>query len=276
MTFISERATRSNKRQRIKHGTSLGHQTSSPPTLRTTQDTVTAPTIPDPNQRVGTKLEPAIEDHASHPSSLQTHVISKALMMLKFVANTKQRKESHIHFTKPVISPITNKEKDKGEGNPIKFVPNSARTKCLINSSATYKDDPCMTKSEKANEISNNLRIVQVTFNAKKRSELEIVLRIEDLKGLLFDLVFDVAKCWYIYLTRRGRFPPGSLLKEYAAHTAAESAISCAPKQWAIRFGLKEDVYMKTVDASDQNRVDKEKSQTTTASIFLGNYVRVK
>lgn len=63
-----------------------------------------------------------------------------------------------------------------------------------------------MFKSDKVNELSNNLCIAQVTAKAKARSTLEVSVCKEDLKGKLYDFLFVVAKMWYIDISKRGRF----------------------------------------------------------------------
>ena len=144
--------------------------------------TPNAATIPDPHQLVGKQLEPIIEILASQPINLQTHLINKSTLMLEQLANIRQRRESHRRFAKLVIDLTTKEARKDKNGQPIKFVPNSARNNNPIHSSAKYKDDTRMFASDKANELSNQRRIAEVTAQAKARSRSEITVREEDLK----------------------------------------------------------------------------------------------
>ena len=168
--------------------------------------TPNAATIPDPQQPVGKQLEPVIKILASQPINLQTHIINKSTLMLEHLANIRQRRESHRRFTKLVIDPTTKEARKDKNGQPIKFVPNSARTKNPIHSSVKYKDDNHMFESDKANELFNQRQIVEVTVQAEARSRLEIAVREEDFKRDFFSLVHNVAKVWFIDTTRRGFF----------------------------------------------------------------------
>ena len=126
--------------------------------------------------------------------------------MLEQLANIRQRRESHRRLAKLVINPTTKEARTDESGQPTKFVPNSARNNNPIHSSAKYKDDTHMFASDKANELSNQQRIAEVTAQAEARSRLEIAVREEDLKRDLFALVHDTAKVWCIDTTRRGFF----------------------------------------------------------------------
>lgn len=79
---------------------------------------------------------------------------------------------------------------------------------------------------------------------------------------------------------QEGTFLPGSLLKEDAAHMAANGTINCFPRECAIKFGFKESSGMVIADAQqaeDQEQSTNESSEYATASEnFANDYVKTK
>ena len=80
--------------------------------------------------------------------------------------------------------PVHTLARDDHDFPPQGFIPNSVRLKNPINSSKNYKDDEQIRKEEEETQREHEEWQAKMAARAKKRAQLEIDLRIEDLKRL--------------------------------------------------------------------------------------------
>ena len=75
------------------------------------------------------------------------------------------------------------------------------RLKNPINSSKNYKNDERIKAEEEETQQEHEEWQAKMVAREKKYAQLEIDLRVEDLKKALYSLDFDIASAWYtIYL----------------------------------------------------------------------------
>ena len=198
MHSTSESATRPNKRSRRDDDAISRRTTRRSPNGQATRPVIiyrsTNANIDDPHQLVGSRLELIIEDLASQPKRLQTTLIELQHSMLDKLATIKQRKKCSLRLTKPVIDPKTGKESTDKNGAPKKFVPNSCRSKCPVEASSSFKDDPRMVAKLEAAHKDHEAWKTTMSLHAKEVSWLEIGMREEELRQDLFDYVIKVAR----------------------------------------------------------------------------------
>ena len=147
---------------------------------------------------LGPRLMPVMDLLATQPEELKGTIISQLREMLDLRATIRQRKKSHARFDKPSLDPTTGEIKRDEEGNSLPFVPNSLRSKCPIKASSLTNNDPEMRKVLDAAESSHALQITLMTQYAKQVSELEIKLRVKQLRRKLFDLIEMIGLSWII------------------------------------------------------------------------------
>ena len=229
MHSTSESATRPNKRSRTNDGAISRRTTRRSPDGQAAGPVIiyrsTNATINDPHQLVGSRLEPIIEDLASQPKSLQTTLIEIQHSMLDKLATIKQRMKSSLRFTKPVIDPKTGKESTDEDGAPKTFVPNSCRSKCPVEASSSFKDDPRMVAKLEAAHKDHEAWKTTMSNHAKEVSWLEIEMRVEELREELFDYVTKVARTWFIMYNGKGLVPTSTLSRDEWGHTIAYGII---------------------------------------------------
>ena len=229
MPSTSESATRPNKRSRSDDDAISRRTTRRSPDGQAAGPVITYrpsnANIDDPHQLVGSRLELIIEDLASQPKSLQTTLIEFQHSMLDKLATIKQRKKSSLRFTKPVIDPKTKKVSTDENGAPKKFVPNSCRSKCPVEASSSFKDDPRMVVKLEAAHKDHEAWKTKMSLHAKEVSWLEIEMREEELREDFFNYVTKVARTWFIMYDGRGLVPTSTLNRDEWGHTIAYGII---------------------------------------------------
>jgi len=180
-------------------------------------------------------------DLASQPSELQTSIIEQLNSMLDLRHATQQRKERMLRFDKPV-PPATTAGQDESRATQG-FIPNSVRLKNPINSSKIYKDDERIKNEEEETQREHEEWQAKMAARAKKRAQLEIDLRIEDLKKAFYDLAFDIATSWHtVFSIRRATkatVADSSLSESEFSHLAVHKVISDLTEPQANVFGFK-------------------------------------
>ena len=200
-----------------------------------------APPVDDPHKLLGSRLEPIMTDLASQPNELQTSIIEQLNSMLDLRHATQQRKESMLRFDKPVPA-ATIAGQDESSATQ-RFIPNSVRLKNPINSSKNYKDDERIKNEEEETQREHEEWQVKMAARAKKRAQLEIDLRIEDLKKAFYDLAFDIAASWHTVFSIRRKtkaaVAASSLSENEFSHLAVHKIISDFTEPQANVFGFK-------------------------------------
>ena len=85
----------------------------------------------------------------------------------------------HLH----VRDPKTGKGFINENGEPTKFVPNSCRSKCPVETSTSFRDDPRMAARLEAAHKDHEAWKTTMSNHAKEVSWLEIILREEEMRG---------------------------------------------------------------------------------------------
>ena len=138
--------------------------------------------------------------------------------MLDKLTIIKQRKKSSLRFTKPVTDPKTGKGLTDENGEPKKFVPNSCRSKCPVEASASFKDDPLMVERLEAAYKDHEAWKTTMSAHAKEVSWLGIKLREEELREEIFKYANTVSHVWFIGHDKRHLVPQSILSRDEWGH----------------------------------------------------------
>ena len=200
-----------------------------------------APPVNDPHKLLGSRLEPVMIDLASQPNELQTTIIEQLNSMLDLRNAAQQHQEIMLRFEKPV-PPAATAGQDKSRA-PQRFIPNSVRLKNPINSSKIYKDDDRIKLEEEETQREHEEWQAKMAARAKKRAQLEIDLRIEDLKKAFYSLAFDIAASWHTIFSicrdTKATVAASSLSESEFSHLAVHKIISDLTEPQANVFGFK-------------------------------------
>ena len=138
--------------------------------------TNTAP-VDNPQQLLGNRLKLIMKVLVLQLNSLQTQPILLWNKMLDKLVIIKQRKPTSTHCTKPVLDAKTRLSKKDNLGVPLKFVPNSCRKKCPIESAKDSIDDPRMRERLELAQKDHKAWQLKTLFHAEQTSKLEMTIR---------------------------------------------------------------------------------------------------
>jgi hypothetical protein len=146
---------------------------------------------------LGPRLMPLMDLLATQPDELNGTIISLSREMLDLRVTIKQRMKSHARFDKPSTDAAGKIQMDK-DGNPLPFVPNSLRSKCPIKSSSQTNNDTEMKALLDAAAAIHTEYISKMIDSAKAVGQLEITLRVKQLRHKFLDLIATISLAWIV------------------------------------------------------------------------------
>ena len=194
-----------------------------------------------------------MEALASQPNSLQTKLISSANEMLDALDNINQRESNMSRLAKPVVDARNGTQLTDESGQPKQFVPNSCRAKCPIKSSKSTTDDPRMKELLEGAQKDHEAWQMKMAGHAKLCSVLEVKIRKDKLKKLLFELGRNIAVAKHIELDLNGKIPESEMTEDDFANIVTIHKIRHLPESCANYFGFNADEGMDTEAASDDD-----------------------
>ena len=176
-------ATSSKKRSR-------SNGASASPTPSASGRQVTAPSAPN---ALPPRLEPLRAMLESQPDELKGIIISHASEMLVLRSDIKEKEMSLLEFDAPQTDPSTGSVLKDSSGNNLPFIPRSVRLKCPIAPSKPMVNEPAMIAVVEAASAAHEAHVRVLAEYAKQIAELEISLRRNQLRYMVFDLLKKIA-----------------------------------------------------------------------------------
>lgn len=193
---------------------------------------------PDLASVLGPRLLPIMDLLVSQPDELKDTLIPLIKGMLDHRATIKQRETSHARFDKHLTDEHGVVANDEA-GNPKPFIPNSLRSKCPIKPSQLMNNEPEMKQLIGEAAAYHEEYIAKMTDFARRAGQLEINLRIKQLRQKFFDLLKTIALSWIIIKELDGGLPDGAALnREELTHKTIYDALLDASHPVAAAFGV--------------------------------------
>ena len=237
-------------------------------TTQAAATTTSARTIP--STVTGTRLEPVAHILALQPNELKGTLISKLTEMLDLRATIKQRESTmKSQYEKPSTTPATGADTADVPDTPP-FIPSSLRGKNPVEATKQKNDHP------KMKELLAESLIIYTDWQHKaakiveKMAKLEITLRQEDLRNLLFVIVDKMSLAHTIIskIMSDGFDPSMKLKEDQIIAKTSHDVLLKLPVETAVAFGVEDGLALSKKYATSRSYDDDTTSSQMDDGVF--------